>query len=90
MLYADYMVVRALRLVLVRRWDIRYIVQHFFFNIDHFSATSLFLRFTFIPFHFISFHQARKLYRAMVLEKKRKEAALVITAYCRGWQVIEM
>ena len=41
-------------------------------------------------FHFISFHQARKLYRAMVLEKKRKEAVIVIAAYCRGWQVIEM
>ena len=54
----------------------------------------LFCRFLFYlishSFHSISFYQARKLYRAMVLEKKRNEAAIVIAAYCRGWKVIEM
>ena len=31
--------------------------------------------------------QARKLYRSMVLEKKRAQAATIIAAYYTGWKV---
>ena len=57
------------------------------FTLDHYSVASFLSYFT---FHSISFYQARKLYRSMVLEKKRNEAAIVIAAYCRGWKVIEL
>lgn len=40
------------------------------------------LRFMFIPLF-----QARKLYRSMVLEKKRAQAATIIAAYYTGWKV---
>lgn len=39
--------------------------------------------------HSIQFHQARKLYRSMVLEKIRFQAAIIIAAYFTGWKVNE-
>ena len=33
------------------------------------------------------FYQARQLYRAMLLEKKRNQAASIINAYFKGWKV---
>lgn len=35
----------------------------------------------------IPLFQARKLYRSMVLEKKRAQAATIIAAYYTGWKV---
>ena len=60
-----------------------------FFTLDH-SVAYLLFHFTFILFHFTSFHQARKLYKAMVLEKKRNLAASIIAAYYIGMKVIEI
>ena len=61
-----------------------------FFTLDHYSVAYFLFYFTFFPFHFVSFHQARKLYRAMVLEKKQIQAATTIAAYFTGWKVIEI
>ena len=61
-----------------------------FFTLDHYSVAYFLFYFTFIPFHFVSFHQARKLYRSMVVEKKRNQAATIIAAYYTGWKVIEI
>ena len=65
-------------------WFYHFVIS---FTLDHYSVASFLSYFT---FHSISFYQARKLYRSMVLEKKRNEAAIVIAAYCRGWKVIEL
>ena len=68
---------------------------HFTFVFYHFIVfftlfCTFFVSLVSHSFHSFPFHQARKLYRSMVLEKKRNEAAIVIAAYCRGWKVIEL